>query len=371
MRLHLSYKEFLAGLLLFVFLLTNYVSAKEDGISASDYIQAVETTQESKYPDYAKMYVGVDKFEKINRKIFNLNSCLNKCIARPVHILWSSIVPKFGIERIRDVYNNIEYPKRLASCLLQKDGQGVKIETIRFLTNTTLGLGGLFDPADRLLKIKPTNETMEQALCKCKVKSGSYLVMPVLNSCTPRSLCGRTLEAALDPCLYLASPITSAIKFGLMLNKTSYLQPLAKMIESTYADPYDIHKKLFGIENYIRNQNLDRTDLLIEEKILANQGNLETAEELIAEIGDNPAPVENLGTLTGITSEIDINHLDNIFIPKDNSLKADLILDNYNSQTPVVDSMRTALFENNEINPFGMSFLFGTEVSQEKLKQEK
>ena len=127
----------------------------------------------SKYPDYAKMYVGEDKYEKFNRKIFNLNSKLNKFVAKPVHILWSSIMPKYGIERIKNAYNNIEYPKRLASCLLQKDGKGAKDETLRFLTNSTLGLGGLFDPAEKLFKIKPTSENMEQALCKCKMDSGT------------------------------------------------------------------------------------------------------------------------------------------------------------------------------------------------------
>ena len=211
----------------------------------------VEKAQVStpKYPDYARMYVGEDKFEGFNRKMFNLNSRLNKYIARPVHILWASIMPQYGMDRIQSAYNNIEYPKRLASCLLQKDGEGVKNETIRFLTNSTIGLGGLFDPASKLLKVKPTTENMEQALCKCKMKSGSYMVMPVLNACTPRSLCGRAIEAALDPSVYLATPITALVKFGLMVNRTSYMQPLAQMLESTYADPYDIQKKLYGIEN--------------------------------------------------------------------------------------------------------------------------
>lgn len=337
--------------LLLFFIVFNSAIAEETVVSSAlpADIQAVETTQESKYPDYAKMYAGEDKFEKINRKMFNLNTRLNKYIARPVHILWSSIIPKFGMDRIRDAYNNIEYPKRLASCILQRDGQGVKIETMRFLTNTTLGLGGLFDPADKILKIKPTNENMDQALCKCKVKSGSYLVMPVLNSCTPRSLCGRTLEAALDPCLYVAAPITSAIKFGLMLNRTSYMQPLAKMIEDTYADPYDIHKKLFGMESYIRSQNLDREELLIEEKMLAEQGEIEQAEELIAEIGDKPAPIENSVLISQSLLGDETRKLGDILPLGENSIKADLVLENFNSQTPVVDSMRTALFDNNDI----------------------
>lgn len=313
-------KKIVSFLLAFIMLFFHIVQAEEivNEIKNSD-IQAVETTQNSKYTDYAKMYVGEDKHEKFNRKMFSLNSKLNKYIARPVHILWASVMPKYGMDRIRDAYNNIEYPKRLASCLIQKDGKGIKIETIRFLTNTTIGLGGLFDPADKIFKIKPTNETMEQALCKCKMGSGSYLVMPCLNSCTPRSLCGRALEAALDPAVYLATPITSIVKFGLMVNRTSYMQPLAKMIETNYADPYDIHKKLFGLENYIRNSNYDRNENILSEF------------------------EADLGLMTGGAAEL--GEIENF-----EKIEPDIMLENYKVQTPVVDSMKTALFENKDVN---------------------
>ena len=331
----------------FLLLLTPVYSDEKIYNTNSIDIQAIETTQHSKYPDYAEMYLGEDKHENFNRKMFNLNSKLNKYVARPVHIVWSSIMPKFGIERLRNAYNNIEYPKRLASCILQRDGKGAKIETVRFLTNSTIGLGGLFDPADKLFKIKSTNENMEQALCKCKMNSGSYLVMPCINSCTPRSMCGRVIEAALDPVVYLASPVISAAKFGMMVNRTSEMQPIAKMIESNYADPYDIHKKLFGIENYIRNANLDREELLIEEKQLAEEGDMVDAEKLIADIGDTPAPVENKILNVSMPNT---NLMSDILPLSENSVKADIVLDGYNSQTPVVDSMRTTLFENPEIN---------------------
>lgn len=304
-------------------------------------IQAVQT-ENYKYPDYATMYVGEDKYEKFNRKMFNLNTKLNKYIARPVHILWSSVMPKYGMDRIKNAYNNIEYPKRLASCLLQRDGDALKKETVRFLTNSTIGLGGLFDPADKIFKIKPTNENMEQALCKCKMKSGHYMVMPVLNACTPRSLCGRMLEAALDPSVYLATPLTSIIKFGLMVNRTSYMQPLAKMIESTYADPYDIQKKLYGLENYIRNSNLDRKDLLETEAELIQEGQSALAEEMIAQLGNNEKSDMEEGTPTGMAAELELI--------KKPPLTPDIVLDDYNPQTPVIDSMRTALFDDNSVN---------------------
>lgn len=324
--------------LIFLLLFTLNISFAE---TKTD-IQALQA-EIPKYPDYAKMYVGEDKYEKFNRKMFNLNTKLNKYVARPVHIIWSSVMPKYGMDRIRSAYNNIEYPKRLASCLLQRDGEGIKHETVRFLTNTTIGLGGMFDPADKLFKVKPTNENMEQALCKCKVKSGTYLVMPVLNSCTPRSLCGRALEAALDPAVYLASPLTSIIKFGLMVNKTSYMQPLARMIETTYADPYDIQKKLFGLENYIRNSNLDRTNLLETDAEILDS--LVAQEIANSEVEENDKVEEKEGELTGLAA-----NLDELEIIKRPKLEADITLDGFNLQTPVVDSMRTALFDNPDIN---------------------
>lgn len=348
-------KNFLTLLLLSLTLFSSYSLASASNNELPSNTQVLQTEM-SKYPDYAKMYVGEDKYEKFNRKIFNLNSKLNKFVAKPVHILWSSIMPKYGIERIKNAYNNIEYPKRLASCLLQKDGKGAKDETLRFLTNSTLGLGGLFDPAEKLFNIKPTSENMEQALCKCKMDSGTYLVAPILNSCTPRSLCGRALEAALDPSVYLGSPITALIKFGCMVNRTSDIQPLAEMIESTYADPYDIHKKLFGIENYIKNSNLNRVELL------ANNDNYEEVsaikEELMKQFVIPEFNIDSYiladNSLTGMAINLDkiedVGNSEALEIIKKPEIESDIILENYNAQTPVVDSMRTALFDNPEIN---------------------
>lgn len=299
-------------------------------------------TENCKYCDFAELYVGEDKFEGFNRKMFNLNSKLNKFIARPVLIVWSSVMPKCGMSCIQNVYNNIEYPKRLTSCILQKDFAGIKSETKRFLANTTIGLGGLFDPADKLFNIKPVNENLDQALCKCKIKSGHYMVLPILSSACPRSLLGRLIEVALDPAVYLASPLASIIKGGFVINRVSFMQPFAKMIESTYADPYDVSKKLYGMENYIKNNNLDRKDLLtteakiLENKYIANtsENNIEMIAEQIQQIKDEEAVLAGLDELA-----------DGGFGGVKSNLTADIWLKDFKAQSPVVDSMRTALFD--------------------------
>ena len=309
--------------------------------------------QQGKIPDYSYIYLGPDKYEKFNRKVFAFNLGLNKYAIRPVHILWCSILPEYGIERIQSAYQNIEYPKRLVSSLIQKDFKTSKSETVRFLTNTTLGIGGLFDPAKSIFKIEPINEDMEQALSKCKCNSGSYIVLPVMNGTTARGIAGKLLDTSLNPTIYVGTPVLAMVKAGLTVNRTSGMQPLIKMLESTYADPYDITKKMYGIENYIKSNNFDRKDILTkgfetaQEEIANNKINNNENNLALKEQNKNEINNEEKLTITDILKGG--TNIDNIILKSYNlensQLMADMLLLDYNPQNPVVDSMRTALFD--------------------------
>lgn len=332
-------------------------------ILSTDFSNAEEPVrQQSKYPDYAYAYLGPDKFEKMNRKIFAFNLGLNKYAIRPVHILWSSIMPEYGIERIQYAYRNIEYPKRLVSNLIQGDFKTCGTETVRFLTNTTIGVGGMFDPAKKYFKIEPSTEDMEQALTKCKCNSGSYIVLPVISGTTPRGAAGKLLDISLNPTTYVATPVLAMVKAGLTVNRTSYIQPFIKMIESTYADPYDIAKKAYGIDNYIKCQNYDRKEILEKafKEIKEPQENNYEAPEFVEhkqdliEAQNEPEKKEHDGRLT-VTDIVQCgSNIDNVVLNSYNAnnskLMADMILFDYNPQNPVVDSMRTALFSLPEIH---------------------
>jgi len=308
-------------------------------------VQAEELIkQQSKYPDYGYMYLGADKFEKMNRKVFAFNLGLNKYAIRPVHILWSSILPEYGIERIHSAYKNIEYPKRLVSSMIQKDFKTSGRETVRFLTNTTLGLGGMYDPAKKFFHLEPSTEDMEQALTRCKCNSGPYLVLPVMNGTTMRGAAGKILDTSLNPTTYVATPVLAMVKAGLTVNRTSYMQPFIKMIESTYADPYDIARKMYGLDNYIKTENLDRKEVL-ENGFKTVEENPDSTPELVDMRGID-APEDELTVAKIIKGGTNIDDIVLKSYNADNSkLMADMLLPDYNPQCPVVDSMRTALFD--------------------------
>ena len=312
------------------------------------YPEELPQSTSTKFPDYACMFLGEDKCETFNRKVFNFNTKLNKYIIKPADIIWASIMPKYGMDRIRGIYKNIEYPKRLVSSLIQKDFKGSGRETLRFLTNSTIGLGGMFDPAKRFFNLEPVDENMEQALTRCKCNQGRYIVVPVLNGTTPRGLCGKGLDMALNPTCYIGSPILALIKLGFTLNETAYMQPLADMVESNFADTYDITKKLYGIENYIKANNLDR-QAQIEEHERQYNGNENTEltqENTLPATSENNIDIDKISYADllkeGITKES--------YILKHSKPKADLRLENYNPQSPVIDAMRTALFSLPGIN---------------------
>lgn len=275
-----------------------------------------EQSSMSLHPDYDCEFCGKDRCENFNRKIFAFNTKLNKYAIHPVTVLWASIIPKYGMERIQGIYNNVVYPKRLVSCFIQRDFKAAGTETVRFLTNSTIGLGGMFDPAKSKFKIKPCNEDMAQALAKCKVKEGPFIAVPVIPPDNLRNLCGKALDYAFEVPTYILGPIAVMAKAAMTVNRTTCLQPLAASIDWTYADPYSITKKLVGIDNYIKNNNLDRDEVLARQQPPQK---------------DNVIPV-------------------NRALVSDDHLKPDVYLEGYNPQTPLVDGMRTALFDDKSID---------------------
>ena len=309
-----------------------------------------------KYPSICEYFISSDIHEEINRKIFNFNLKMNKLFAKNIHIFWASVVPKFAIDSLNLAYENIQYPKKVISCLLQRDIEGIKHETKRFFINTTLGVAGLIDVADKIFKLEMFSEDMEQALAKCKVKCGKYLVLPFISSTTTRDIFGRLFDFALNPTTYIATPITAAIKAGLLINRTSYIQPLIKMVEANFVDPYDIARKFFGVEKYIKLSNYDRSKVISAIK--------DDYDEI--ELVDNTKKEENLQVKGKLKNE---NLIVNEFVDKE--LAADIILTDFQPQNPILDSMRTALFDIKDKRNFWSEISFWNRDFSKKIKNDK
>lgn len=270
-----------------------------------------DTCEKYSYPDYAYEFSGKDKCERFNRKLLIFNLKLNKYVLRPLNIGWASIMPKYGMARVENLYNNINFPVRVVSCLVQKDFKSSKTEMLRFFINTTIGCVGLYDPAKDKFKIEPRDEDMAQALAHTKLKKGPYLILPIVRG-NVRDLAGQLLDCPLRPCSYI--PIAGSIVNTLcFINKTTAIQPLIKRVDDSYADPYQLARQYDGMERYIKNMNLDRKEVLAQK--IASQ---------------NIVKINNDCNACGLTP--------------------DITLGNYNPQCPCIDAMRTAMFDSIKID---------------------
>ena len=110
-----------------------------------------------------EVLVGDDPIEPFNRSMFEVNHFAMRWIVRPISWVYCSILPKEVIVRINNVSDNLAFPGRMVSCLCQAKWKGAGISLSRFLINSTVGIAGIFDPADHFLGLKRRHENMGHA----------------------------------------------------------------------------------------------------------------------------------------------------------------------------------------------------------------
>ncbi len=136
-----------------------------------------------------------DPMEGFNRSMYKFNYNFDKYLFLPVVNTYEFILPTFAQTGVSNFYNNINEVRTFYNSLLQAKGMKSLTTLGRFATNTTIGIGGLFDPATSF-GMKRQNEDFGQTLGAWGVPAGPYLVIPVLGPGTVRSTSGFLVDSA-------------------------------------------------------------------------------------------------------------------------------------------------------------------------------
>jgi phospholipid-binding lipoprotein MlaA len=152
----------------------------------------------------------VDPFEPMNRFFFNFNDKLYFWLLKPVANGYSFIVPEWGRVRVRNVFKNVKMPVRFVNSLLQLKIKGAARELAKFMVNTTVGVGGMFDIPWDTTESNTSDEDLGQTFGHYGIGSGFYLVLPVLGPSSLRDGVGRVGDAFLDPVNYI-TPLEDSI----------------------------------------------------------------------------------------------------------------------------------------------------------------
>jgi len=141
-----------------------------------------------------------DPLEPINRLTFKFNDFVYLKIVEPISNVYTAVTPDPVQEGASNFFYNLKYPVRLVGNLLQGRLNGAWVETGRFVVNSTVGVVGIFTPADRLSGFGPiAPEDIGQALGSWGIGEGPYLVLPLFGPSNLRDLGGSIGDNAVNP----------------------------------------------------------------------------------------------------------------------------------------------------------------------------
>jgi phospholipid-binding lipoprotein MlaA len=126
-----------------------------------------------------------DPYEAINRKIYAFNTVFDKKIAQPPIKLYANFVPAPVRAGINNIYNNINMFPTVANDLLQADFQQAILDFWRFVINTSLGVGGIFDVAGQCSLPLHEND-LGITFAKWGDTHSPYIMIPFLGPSTIR-----------------------------------------------------------------------------------------------------------------------------------------------------------------------------------------
>ena len=188
-----------------------------------------------------------DPVEPFNRGVWEFNRGLMHGLVHPLSAGYRALVPAPARESVRNFSRNITYPGRLLNHALQGRWSGAGDESLRFLCNTTAGVGGFFDVASRW-NIGRSEADFAQTFNQWGWKPKNFVVLPFFGPSSDSETFGLIADKAAEPTTYITA--ARGVSGFCTFNRLSESADDAARLLSAEADSYVLAKAaLSGIAN--------------------------------------------------------------------------------------------------------------------------
>jgi phospholipid-binding lipoprotein MlaA len=144
-----------------------------------------------------------DRFENLNRKVFYVNDRLDHYALRPAAVTYEKLMPNPLEKGVENIFSNLDEVTNVLNDLLQGKFSQAAHDSGRFLLNTTIGIGGIFDVAKRAGLEKSDGEDFGQTLAVWGVGEGPYLMLPLIGPSTLRDAPSKFVDSITSPFSYV------------------------------------------------------------------------------------------------------------------------------------------------------------------------
>ncbi len=189
-------------------------------------------------PDAVEQKVW-DPLERSNRKVFSFNDLLYTDVVKPLTVVYDQLPPP-ARKVFHNGFQNLDAPSRVVNLVLQGKPHRAGEEMERFVINSTLGVGGMFDIAQNTFGVHERDADFGQTLGTWCVAPGPYLVVPVLGPSNTRDLTGLAADSFMDPLYWVPGPfwLTYPVDFVKYVNKASEHIDQYETMKKGSLDPY-------------------------------------------------------------------------------------------------------------------------------------
>ncbi len=188
--------------------------------------------------------VNPDPYEDTNRGFYKFNDALDRHIMTPVAKNYVKVTPEPVRDGVTNFFDNLEYLNVIMHSFLQgKLGQGIS-DVTRFVVNSTIGIGGLFDVATSM-GMKENDEDLGQTLAVWGVDQGAYLYIPFLGPYTARNSPDVASSYFTNPFSYISSIFLLPVTALNLINDRANLLEASEFVEEASIDPYSFTREAY------------------------------------------------------------------------------------------------------------------------------
>ncbi len=212
-----------------------------------------------------------DPFEGVNRSTHRLNEEIDRWVLDPITWTYRKVTPDMFRRSVRNFFWNLSEPTTMVNDLLQREWDDAAVSVTRLVVNSTLGVGGLFDPASSL-GLPPHESDFGQTMALAGVSSGPYVVLPVVGPSTVRDGVGMAVDVVFRPSTFVV-PLADQLVFttiqgggfGLTLREEYYDQ--LRILKESSIDYYSALRSAYAQSREAeiwdrREHHLDEDDTL-------------------------------------------------------------------------------------------------------------
>lgn len=134
-----------------------------------------------------------DPIEGLNRRVYRFNAQFDRYVYLPAVRTYVWATPSPVRTGVSNVFNNLRDIPNLGNSLLQGKFERSGQTTARLLFNSTFGLAGIFDVAEKM-GLPQQDEDFGQTLGVWGVPPGPYIVIPFLGPSSLRDGTGRAVD---------------------------------------------------------------------------------------------------------------------------------------------------------------------------------